>query len=293
MTTLFDSSPGAPAAPGKIWGATEVYQALAELYAPPSHAILFEVPDATGTHKTRTADALAMSLWPSRGVTLSGFEIKVSRTDWVKELKDPSKAEAIARYCDYWYLVVSDREIVQPGELPPAWGLFMPGKAGKLKLVKEPTRLEAPVPIGRSFLAAIFRRATEKITLEDPIRVAREEGRKAGYEAGSTTAKQIAESTAKSNGASLEALRKAVDEFEAVSGIRIDSYSGGRSLGEAVKLVRSGGVILARRKMQDIEDHAKQILELAARFKATDDRSETGDAPLDLDRPFRPRDERS
>ena len=33
----------------------------------------------------RYADAIAMNLWPSRGLAVHGFEIKISRGDWQRE----------------------------------------------------------------------------------------------------------------------------------------------------------------------------------------------------------------
>lgn len=95
-----------------------VLSLLRERYPKDSHALITEVGNATGYATNRHADAIAMSLWPSRGLEIMGFEVKVSRSDWVSELKNPAKADAIALYCDTWWLVVSDAKIVQPGELP-------------------------------------------------------------------------------------------------------------------------------------------------------------------------------
>jgi len=62
-------------------------------------------------------------LWPSRGLHLMGFEIKAGRGDWLRELKDPGKAEGIAAYCDQWW-VVAPAEVIVPRrhrlELQPA-----------------------------------------------------------------------------------------------------------------------------------------------------------------------------
>lgn len=62
--------------------AADIEAALARIYSQPEWAILFDVGNATGGRATRRADAVAMSLWPSRGLELYGFEIKVSRADW-------------------------------------------------------------------------------------------------------------------------------------------------------------------------------------------------------------------
>lgn len=101
----------------------------------------------------RTCDALAIDLWPSAGNLIHGFEVKVSRADWRTELKDPSKAEAFRRYCDYWWLVVPDAKIAQ-GDLPPGWGLMAGTTA--LRIRRQAPRL-APEPIPRGMLAAWLR----------------------------------------------------------------------------------------------------------------------------------------
>lgn len=109
-----------------------------------------------------------------------GFEVKVSRPDWLKELKDPSKADAICRYCDRWYLVAASAAIVKAGELPDTWGLIIPHGDG-LKVAIEAKQL-APKPFDRGFVAAIMRRACEqsvdKTVVEAAYRRGREEANK-------------------------------------------------------------------------------------------------------------------
>ena len=56
-----------------------------------SYAFLEQVGTGTGYKCTRWADALAVQLWESRGLSITGFEVKVSRSDWVKEMKHPEK----------------------------------------------------------------------------------------------------------------------------------------------------------------------------------------------------------
>ena len=97
----------------------------------------------------------AMGLWPSRGLHLHGFEIKVSRSDWLRELKSPAKADKMFRYFDRWWLAVADKDIVRNGELPETWGLLVMDK-----IVKTAPELEA-APMTREFLAAIMRRVGE------------------------------------------------------------------------------------------------------------------------------------
>jgi hypothetical protein len=236
----------------------QVIAALREMFDRESYAFLPGVPDATGFGKHRTADALAMSLWPSRGLDLIGFEVKVSRSDWVKELNSPSKAEAICRYCDKWFIVAGSADIVRAGELPSTWGLIAP-RGGKLS-IKTPAPQLTAQPIDRKFLAALLRRAAEVLTdkaeIEAKVKQARHDGHKEGVEsAKSTNGYQLKYATE-----GFEKLQKAVQEFEAASGIKIDSWCGGQNIGEAAKFVMYGGLTRADGRMAEIERAAKSVL---------------------------------
>lgn len=79
-------------------------------------------------------------------LALHGHEVKVSRADWLTELRDPTKAEAIRRYMHHWWLVVPDASIVKPGELPEGWGLLAPDGTGKLRAKKSAPRLAPEAP---------------------------------------------------------------------------------------------------------------------------------------------------
>ena len=114
---------------------------------------------AGGYHALRTADAIVVDLWPSSGNLLHGFEVKVSRSDWLTELKDPEKAEAFKPYCDHWWLVVPDADIVRD-DLPDGWGLLAVGSDGKLRQRRRAPRLDRePMPFG---MTAALLRATAK-----------------------------------------------------------------------------------------------------------------------------------
>jgi hypothetical protein len=136
----------------------QIYAALRERYCAPEHALFFEVANGTGSNIRRYADAVAMNLFPSRGLTLSGFEIKVARHDWQRELKNPHKVEeGVYKYCDHWWIVALP-EVVAIAELPPTWGLLVLTERGLRQSVAAP-RLEAH-DMNRSFIAALLRRAS-------------------------------------------------------------------------------------------------------------------------------------
>ena len=154
--------------------AAQVRDAMRNRYAAPEFALLEEVRNATGRmrekpgrrlgsgKKARYADMLVMSLYPSAGLEMIGFEIKVSRADWINELKDLSKSDAISKYCDRWYLVVGDLSIIKDGELPAGWGLLMFHDGQIIEAVPAPKR-EAE-DVDRAFLASLLRNATMAAT---------------------------------------------------------------------------------------------------------------------------------
>lgn len=102
----------------------------------------------------RICDYIAIDKYLSSPQALHGHEIKVSRSDWLSELRKPDKAEAWRRWCNYWWLVVPDASIVKPGELPDGWGLMVPGKDGKLRARKKPPFTKAP-PLPLDVVAGI------------------------------------------------------------------------------------------------------------------------------------------
>jgi hypothetical protein len=112
----------------------------------------------------RTADFIAADKWPS-SMALHGHEVKVSRGDWLRELRDPDKAETFKRYMHYWWLVVPDASIVKPGELPEGWGLMALGSNGRLRARKQARTLfpePLPLDLAISFAAAAAKTAQRR-----------------------------------------------------------------------------------------------------------------------------------
>jgi len=217
----------------------EVMAALAEMYHGSPWAFLPQVRSATGWHRERTADAIAMSVWPSRGLHLYGFEVKVSRSDWLKELRTPEKADEICAFCNFWYVVIGDTHIVQAGELPPTWGLIVPdGK--KLVIAKEAPKLD-PKPIDAPLLASILRNVARSMihrsAIQDELNAAREEGKERAL--GDLDGVKYR----------LERMEKAIADFEAASGVRINEWNGD-TIGAAVNLVLNSDLQGYRRHLE-------------------------------------------
>ena len=97
--------------------------------------LAFEVSDRAGLDGKRRLDAVAFGFWPGKhGLQLHAFEIKVSRGDLLRELKQPEKAQQAARHCDTFSLVVPEDVPVDPKEIPKEWGLYRVGRVHERSL---------------------------------------------------------------------------------------------------------------------------------------------------------------
>ena len=146
-------------------GAANVYDAIVLAHPAPEWAVIAEVSDATGGRASRRADALAMNLWPSRGLEVRGFEIKVSRGDLKRELVDPSKADAVGAFCHTWALATPTGLVRAEDNVPACWGLFEVDEKGAGEWKRQPTMRPADEvkPPSRLFTAAIARAAQAEI----------------------------------------------------------------------------------------------------------------------------------
>lgn len=214
----------------------DLLQLIKGRFAAPEYAVLYKVTDGTGSNFSRICDALAMNLWPSRGNAVHGFECKVSRGDWLRELKNPEKADAIATYCDYWW-VVAAKDLIKDGELPETWGHLHPHGKG-LRIAKKAPKLTAQ-PLDKLFIGAMLRRAVEDMVPRSQLAGELQ----AQYQRGRADADRHHEHNAaasvRATKAELERLKRSLEEFELNSGVKIDGWDGGR-IGSAVRCVLAG-----------------------------------------------------
>jgi hypothetical protein len=235
-----------------------------------AYAFIPGVRSAAGFDSRRTIDAYMMSLWPSRGLTLTAFECKSSRSDWQRELKKPEKAEEFCALADYFYLVVGDKDIVRHGELPETWGLIVPHGKG-MKVAVEAPRLRPaegrPTPLppgfGRSYLAALLRAATY-VAAKTPQDIADAEQR--GREAEAASLKRHRDDFE----ARYNALNAKVREFEQAAGIQLNTseWSYGpppAEVGAAVKTVLAGSKEIERMntQLEHVRANAQRIADEA------------------------------
>jgi hypothetical protein len=243
--------------------AADLLERLRVKFSEPEWIVLSEVRNATGFRRTpRSADALAFSTYPSRGLALYGFEFKVSRSDWLRELKDPDKSVDMQKKCDRWYVVVPDLKLVQPGELPEAWGL-MYAYRDTLRVHRESPQLHAggTPPWPRDFVASIVRNALATGSVRDQAeaRTAYDRGVKAGI------AQQ--QSSDRYSRDEFTRLSENVRKFNAASGLHIDEYMTDRCVQDAAAKVKAAQAIGLAQAVVVAEDMAGRLERAAAALR--------------------------
>lgn len=207
------------------WTETRVFSMLAVPFPDGAYVRLPQVRNGTGFRsRTRTADALIVSCWPSRGLWFAGVEIKVSLHDWKRELATPDKSAEIQKWCDYWYMA-APAGVVPLGELPPTWGLIECTAKG-CKIAKPAPKLK-PKAIDVAFVAAILRNLAEttvpKIQVEE-------------------LAAKRAEELASRDRYEVERLRERIESFRKETGIDVHGVWEYGAINEAIKLVQRSKV---------------------------------------------------
>lgn len=222
-------------------------------------AFVTHVRNAAGFGASRTADAIAMALWPSRGLKLHGFEVKVSRGDWLRELKDPAKAEVFCQLVDYWWLAVGDDSIVQPGELPERWGLLV-AKGGRLVCKTEAKPLHDETrPVDRGFVACLLRSAC-RVAEAGPAEV------QEAVEAERARLGELHRQSYDALEGRLDELRERIRAFQQAAGVSISGWHGERppeEVGAALRLVLRGeqDVAAIERRLEYLAESARGVAE--------------------------------
>lgn len=211
--------------------AREINAAIARRFAAPEWATFFEISNSTGFHSSRRADAFSMNIWPSKGWQTHGFEVKVSRADFLNEMKDVTKSDAVGKYCDFWWLVVPNG-LVDPKEIPDSWGLMVVQKNG-LKIKKQAPRKEKASDFDRGFMASLLRKSrdADNAYIEHQVELGRavmEEGFKKSLE---WKNKRHHEATARNS--------EWIEKFEISLGIKFENYMCPEDMAARINLAKS------------------------------------------------------
>lgn len=241
------------------WTHNRIVAAIGARYEREGYAFMSNVPSNLGWQSKRYADGVAVAMWESRGFAVVGFEAKATRNDFLRELKDPPKADGIYGYCDEWVLAVADKEMVRDGELPPTWGLMAP-RGKNLEFVVRPPKL-TPRPLDRPFLCALLRRAHERMNKDSGA----VEAHQRGYEEGRLKGTKDNAGTLLYLQREHERLKKNVAAFQGRSGVNID-YDGG-PIGASLKALFEKDYGSLQDALRRMEGNLKEALGLVMSAK--------------------------
>ena len=257
----------------------DVLELLRKKFAAPEYAFFSEVRGGTGARGSKFCDGLAISLWPSRGITIDGFEIKVSRGDLRRELSNPAKADEIQKFCDRWWLVLSSADLLSEDDiLPKNWGVMVVRGTTQLRVQRKPPE-RRPKALTRSFVASVLRRFQQCYVPIDELRELRQNQNEivnerlnahieARREGDSYNLKAVRER--------LDALTHRVHEFERASGVSIDSWRWadaadmGRAVAQLIRTAvrRDGTADRIERIANQLEDAQRDVAALSSAVRA-------------------------
>jgi len=107
-------------------------------------------------------DALAMSCWckhthgQARNYRRIAYEIKISRSDFAREIKNPEKRQMAFRIANQFYFVVP-QGLLKADEVPSECGLIEVLPSGGCKTIRDAPYYETPEP-SWNLIAAFARR---------------------------------------------------------------------------------------------------------------------------------------
>ena len=233
------------------------------------HVLLRNVAVASGR---RYMDGAAVGMWPSRGIRLEGFEVKVDRHDFLNEMKDPAKADETYRDCDCLWLAVV-HGVCNLAEVPSAWGVVVAHDSGPkpLNILRPPLWRATSNAFPRIVLVNLLRAAGRPGEALITKRI--QDADEAGYMRGQ-------------NGAEVRRLNcKIRDLEEVVRKASLSEWSSSADCESVARIVRAlrgrdAGTLLARLRAlpaqaRAIAEEAERAIRAAQALETGEEQSET------------------
>ena len=257
-----------PPEPPKPMTAADVRACLRKRWPDSECIVIDEAPSPDG----RRIDMLAIHTWASRSHELDAIEIKVSVSDWRRELAKAAKADWWWRHTHrFWVAVPADLATKIKDEIPDGWGLLACTHDAKPRVVHQPPK-RTPAPVPWKATVAIMRSATAAGA--SALQRAEQAGYWKGQEAGRKEAERRQAGGLIQH--DLNQLRDALARFEQASGVTITTWDAGR-IGEAVALVLAARIQPARLTdlldgtAERLNEHAKSLRALSRTLSTATD----------------------
>lgn len=143
---------------------TDIHKALRELFASQGDGAAYVPEFRAGTgysaQSSRYLDAWVIGCYPSSGMVKTAVEIKISRSDFTRELKQPMKRDSALRISNLFYFA-APKGLIAEKDLPDECGLIEVNLAtGKAEITVEAPYRECGVP-SWVFVASLARRAAK------------------------------------------------------------------------------------------------------------------------------------
>ncbi len=146
------------AAPAVVTTSGDIAALLRARYCSPEWASFGEFANGTGFGRDRSADFVAFNTYPSKGHLTVACEIKVSRSDFARELTSPAKRAWLEEYfAECWF--VAPKGVIRIEELPARWGLMEPRGEG-LRAVRRASQ-DASKCLKDAVMVSLVRRFAE------------------------------------------------------------------------------------------------------------------------------------
>lgn len=131
------------------------------------------IPEVEAPGASRRADLIWMT---ARTATITGYEIKVSRSDLLAELRDPTKCEPWLKFCDFFWLAISDESLLDGllDKVPDDWGICTPptnARRRKMEVIRPAPKL-APADKAPVLGKLISHQAYRNMALQRKVREA-------------------------------------------------------------------------------------------------------------------------
>lgn len=152
----------------------DVIEALRQRHKPvfngnaPSEIFLEELRVGTGFSNNtpgkgaeQRIDAWVLSMYPSRHWIRTSYEVKVSRSDFLLEMRKPEKRKYALLYSNEFYFA-APKGLIEKHELPAEAGLIEVDEERRTKVIVESPWRDTPQPSWR-FMASVLRKVYQEV----------------------------------------------------------------------------------------------------------------------------------